>query len=106
LDGFIQFRHLFGRVFLQFFKGFLCFFFKVFTCLAVFSCISLSDLLKSFLMSSTIIMLYAFKSGIIFLGVLGCPGLGGVGVLRSDDGERSWFLLVRFLCLPFANLWS
>jgi hypothetical protein len=63
----------------------------------VFSCISLSELLKSFLMSSTIIMRYAFKSGSIFSGVLGCPGLGGVGVLRSDDGEWSWFLLVRFL---------
>ena len=44
----------------------------------------------------------AIKSGTIFSGVLGCPGLGGVGVLRSDDGEWSWFLLVRFLCLPFT----
>jgi hypothetical protein len=34
--------------------------------------------------------------------VLGCPGLGEVGVLGSGDGEWSWFLLVRFLCLPFA----
>jgi hypothetical protein len=25
-----------------------------------------------------------------------------VGVLGSDDAECSWFLLVRFLCLPFA----
>jgi hypothetical protein len=25
-----------------------------------------------------------------------------LGVLGSDDGEWSWFLLVRFLCLPFA----
>jgi hypothetical protein len=25
-----------------------------------------------------------------------------VGVLGSDDGEWSWFLLVRFLRLPFA----
>jgi hypothetical protein len=25
-----------------------------------------------------------------------------VGVLGFDDGEQSWFLLVRFLCLPFA----
>jgi hypothetical protein len=32
-----------------------------------------------------------------FSGVLGCPGLGEVGVLGSDDGEWSWFLLVRFL---------
>jgi hypothetical protein len=47
-------------------------------------------------------MRYAFKSGTIFLGVLGCPGLDWVGVLRSDDGVWSWFLLVRFLCLPFA----
>jgi hypothetical protein len=68
----------------------------------VFSCISLSELLKSFLMSSTIIMRYAFKSGSIFSGVLRCPGLGGVGVLHSEDGQCSWFLLVRFLRLPFA----
>jgi hypothetical protein len=52
-------------------------------------------------MSSTIIMSYACKSGSSFLGVLGCPGLGEVGVLR-DDGEWSWFLLVRFLRLSFA----
>jgi hypothetical protein len=70
----------------------------------VFSCISLSELFKSFLMSSTIIMRYAFKSRSSFPGVLGCPGLGEVGVLDSDDGEWSWFLLVRFLRLPFA-LW-
>ena len=38
-------------------------------------------MVKSFLMSSTIIMRYAFKSGTIFSGVVGCPGLGGVGVL-------------------------
>jgi hypothetical protein len=25
-----------------------------------------------------------------------------VGELGSDDGEWSWFLLVRFLCLPFT----
>jgi hypothetical protein len=55
----------------------------------VFSCISLSELLKSFLMSSTIIMRYAFKSGSSFSVVLGCPGLGRVGVLLSEDGEWS-----------------
>jgi hypothetical protein len=32
--------------------------------------------------------------------VLGYPGLAEVGVLCSDNGEWSWFLLVRFLvCL-------
>jgi hypothetical protein len=40
--------------------------------------------------------------GLAFPGVLGCPGLGEVGVLCSDDGEWSLFLLVRFLHLPFA----
>ena len=50
-------------------------------------------------MSSTIIMRYAFKSESRFLGVL---GLAEVGVLGSDDGEWSWFLLVIFLHLPFA----
>jgi hypothetical protein len=34
-------------------------------------------------------MRYAFKSGSSFSVVLGCPGLGGVGVLHSDDGEWS-----------------
>jgi hypothetical protein len=47
-------------------------------------------------------MRYAFKSGSRFSGVLGCPGLIEVGVLVSDDGEWSWFLLARFLRLPFA----
>jgi hypothetical protein len=51
-------------------------------------------------------MRYAFKSGSSISVVLGCPGLGGVGVLRSDDRERSLFLLVGFLCLPFAILYS
>jgi hypothetical protein len=68
----------------------------------VFSCISLCELLEFFLMSSTVIMRYAFKSGFSFLGVLGCPGMAQVGVLSSDDGMWSWFLLVRFLCLPFT----
>ena len=54
-------------------------------------------------MSSTIIMRYAFKSGSSFSVVLGCPGLGGVGVLRSDDGEWSWFLLV-ILTFAFCHL--
>jgi hypothetical protein len=58
----------------------------------VFSCFSLSELINSFLMSSTIIMRYAFKSGSSFLGVLRCPGLSEVGVLGSDDGEWFWFL--------------
>jgi hypothetical protein len=70
--------------------------------LSVFSCISLSELVKSFLMSSTIIMRYAFKSGSSFSGVLVCPGLAEMEVLGSDDNEWSCFLLIRFLCLPFA----
>jgi hypothetical protein len=69
----------------------------------VFSCISLSELLESFLMSFTIIMRYAFKSGCSFSGVLGYPGMEEVGVLHSDDGEWFWFLLIGFLCLPFAT---
>jgi hypothetical protein len=72
--------------------------------LAVFSCISLSELLKSFLMSSTVIMRYAFKPGSSFLGVLVYPGLTEVGMLGSDDSEWSLFLLVRFLCLP-STIW-
>jgi hypothetical protein len=45
---------------------FSCFSFRTCNSIAVFSCISLSELLKSFLMSSTIIMIYAFKSGLGF----------------------------------------
>jgi hypothetical protein len=55
-----------------------------------------------FLKSSTSIMRYNFKSMSCFLGVLDYPGLAVVVLLGSDDGERSWFLLVRFLRLPFA----
>jgi hypothetical protein len=75
---------------------FSCFSLRTYNSLAVFSCISLSELLKSFLMSSTIIMRHAFKSGSSFSGVLGCPGLTELGVLGSDEGKWSWSLLVRF----------
>ena len=47
-------------------------------------------------------MRYYFKSESSFSSVLGYPGLAEVGVLRSDDAEWSWFLLVRFLHLPFV----
>jgi hypothetical protein len=59
-------------------------------------------------MSSTIIMRYAFKYGSRFSGVLGCPGLGEVGVLGSDYGELSWLVLVEsYVYLsPSGNLWS
>ena len=50
-------------------------------------------------------MRYDFKSESCFLGVLGYPGLVVVGVLGSDDAQCSWFLLVRFLGLPFA-IWK
>jgi hypothetical protein len=53
-------------------------------------------------MSYTIIMRYAINSGSSFLGVLVYPGLAEVGVLGSDDDEWSWFLSLRFLCLPFT----
>ena len=56
----------------------------------------------SFLMSSTIIMRHVFKSRSSFSVVFVYPGLAELGVLGSDDGEWSWFLLVRFLHLPFA----
>jgi hypothetical protein len=48
-------------------------------------------------------MRYGLKSESCFLGVLGYPGFAEVAVLGSDDGESSWFVLVRFLCLPFAS---
>jgi hypothetical protein len=46
------------------------------------------------------------KSGSSFSGVLECPGLGEVGVLGSDDGEWSWFLLIKLLRLAFAIWYS
>ena len=50
-------------------------------------------------------MRYDFKSESCFSSVLGYPGLAVVGVLGSDYAEWSWFLLVRFLLLPFA-IWQ
>jgi hypothetical protein len=50
-------------------------------------------------------MSYDFKSESCFLGVSGYPGLAVLGVLGFDDAEWSWFLLVRFSCLPFA-IWQ
>jgi hypothetical protein len=50
-------------------------------------------------------MRYDFKYTSCFLGVLGYPGFVVVGVLGSDDAQCSWFMLVRFLCLPFA-IWT
>jgi hypothetical protein len=79
---------------------FSCISLRTSTSLTFFSCISLSELLKPLLISSTSIMRYDFKSKSCFSGVLGYPGLSELGVLSSDDGE-SWFLLVRFLHLPF-----
>ena len=58
-----------------------------------------------YLKSSTTIMRYDFKSASFFLGVLGYPGLVVVGVLGFDVAQYSWFLLVRFLSLPFA-IWK
>jgi hypothetical protein len=55
-----------------------------------------------FLRSSTTIIIYGFKFVSCFSGVLGYPGLIVAGVLDSDEAQCSWFLLVRFLHLPFA----
>jgi hypothetical protein len=57
------------------------------TYLAVFSCISLSDLLMPFLKSFTTIMRYDFKSDSCLSGVLGYPGFSVAGVLGSDDAQ-------------------
>jgi hypothetical protein len=50
-------------------------------------------------------MRYNFKSESCFSGVLGYSGLAVVGVVCSDGAQWSWFLLVRFLHLPFA-IWK
>ena len=47
-------------------------------------------------------MRYDFKSESCFSGVLDYPGLAVVRVLGSDDVQWSWFLLVKFLYLPFV----
>jgi hypothetical protein len=68
----------------------------------MFSCISLSELLFFFLKSSTSIMRYDFTSESCLSCVLDYPELTDMGVLGSDDGEWSWFLLVTFFFfLPF-----
>jgi hypothetical protein len=72
------------------------------SCLSVFSCISLRELFMSFLKSSISIMRCDFKSKPCFSGVLGYPGLAVVGELGSDDTMYPWFLLVKFLLLPFT----
>ena len=48
---------------------------------------------------------FEFYSCFFFSGVLGYPGLAELGVLGSDDGESSCFLLIRFLHLPFV-IWE
>ena len=47
-------------------------------------------------------MRYEFKSKSCLSSGFVYPGLAVVGVLGSDDVEWSWFVLVRFLHLPFA----
>jgi hypothetical protein len=49
-------------------------------------------------------MRYDFKSEPCFSGVLGYPELAEVGVLGSDDGEWSWFLLNKILTFAFLHL--
>ena len=46
------------------------------------------------------------NQGLDFRVCWGAPGLAEVGVPGSDDGEWSWFLLVRFLRLPLAIWYS
>jgi hypothetical protein len=43
--------------------------------------------------------------GLTFQVCWGAQDWPEVGVLGPDDGELSWFLLVRFLSLPFA-IWK
>jgi hypothetical protein len=61
--------------------------FNSFTCLVVFSCISLRELFMSLLKSSIIIMRCDFKSESCFSSVLGYPELTVVGELGSDDAK-------------------
>ena len=56
----------------------------------------------SFLKSSISIMKCGFKSRSWFSGVLSYPGLAVVVELCLDGAIFPWFLLVMFLCLPFA----
>ena len=50
-------------------------------------------------------MRYNFKFLSCILDVLGYPGLVVVGILGYDDAQCPWFLLVRFLRLPFT-IWK
>ena len=55
-------------------------------------------------MFSTIIMRYAFKSWSSFSGVLGCPGLGELGVLHSDDDCVVLVSVSKILMFAFHHL--
>jgi hypothetical protein len=60
------------------------------------------ELFASFLTSPISIMGYDFKSMSCASIVLGNLRLAVVGELGSDGVKQSWFLLVRFLHLPFT----
>jgi hypothetical protein len=67
----------------------------------VFSCISLSELLKSFLMSSTSIMRYDFKSESLFR----CVGVSRTGWVVSAGLWWWWVVSVsKFLTFAFHHL--
>jgi hypothetical protein len=61
--------------------------FIYFTCLIVFSCISLRELLMSFLKSSITIIRSNFRSKSCFSHVMVYPELAMVGELGSDDAK-------------------
>ena len=87
--------------------------FHSFTCLIVFSCISLRGLCFYLF---TCVLLYLcppyhplstswdgiFGQTIAFQGLLGYPGLAVVGELSYDGINWHWFLLLMFLWLPLT----
>ena len=101
------------NVFISLFR-FWMLLFNSFTCLLVFSdvslrastCISLRELFMWYLRSSSINRTNGFKSKTWFSGVLGYSVLAVVGDLGSDVARLSWFLFLRFLCLLLAILLS
>ena len=74
-----------------------------FTCLIVFPCISLKDLLITNLKVFILFIRLHFRSSCALV-VLGYPGFADAGELGSDGAILPWLLLISVLKLSFSQL--
>jgi hypothetical protein len=81
---------------------FACSSLRTSTCLGVFSCIYVSELLMSFFKSSTTLMKCDFKFVSCFLDVFWYPRLVVVDILGSDDAQCS--SVSKILMFAFCHL--